>query len=329
MKILHYYPALPKNGKYANPYSSNYRTALSKYFKITDTRPLKGFLLPLQLAFAAWRADIYIFNWIENFPYKHFRCVQYHLLILCFRIIKMRGKKLVWMFHNIHPHADANKYTESIMAYLLSNASLIIAHSREAADYAQQKAVCKVIYRCHPIVPFSDSKSVEFCSKKKYDVLIWGSILPYKGIPEFLSYLNSIHSQLSVLVVGKSKDEGLTKSIQAECNELISYSDRRLEFKDLENLIKGSSYVVFPYIGGSVSSSGALIDTIAMGGNPVGPNKGAFKDIAKEGCCHVYNDYAELVSILENDLKISKLSVSTFIRENSWENFVKSIISEL
>ena len=115
---VHYYPALPKSGKYANPYSSNYRKALSKYFKIIDTHPLKGFLLPLQLAFAAWRADIYIFNWIENFPYRHFRRVQYHLLILCFRIIKMRGKKIVWMFHNIHPHADANKYTESIMAYL-------------------------------------------------------------------------------------------------------------------------------------------------------------------------------------------------------------------
>ena len=117
--------------------------------------------------------------------------------------------------------------------------------------------------------------------------------------------------------------------IQAECNELISYSDRRLEFKELENLIKGSRYVVFPYIGGSVSSSGALIDTIAMGGNPVGPNKGAFKDIAEEGVCYVYNDYAELVSILENDMKISKQSVLTFIRDNSWDNFVKSIIDEL
>lgn len=329
MKTLHYYPALPKGGKYANPYSSNYRTALSKYFKITDTRPLKSFLLPMQLAFSAWCADIYVFNWIENFPYKHFRCVQYHLLILCFRIIKLRGKKLVWMFHNIHPHDDANKYTKSIMAYLFSNASLIIAHSKEAADYVRHKKACKVIYRCHPIVPFSDSKPVGFCSKTKYDVLVWGSILPYKGIPEFLSYLNSVHSKLSVLVVGKSKDEELTKAIQVECNEHISYSDRRLDFHELENLIKGSRYVVFPYIGGSVSSSGALIDTIAMGGNPVGPNKGAFKDVAEEGCCHVYNDYAELASILESDLKISKLSVSTFIRENSWENFVKSIISEL
>lgn len=329
MQKLYYYPALPKSGKYPNHYSSYYREALSNYFKIIDTRPLKGFLLPLQLTIVAWKANVYIFNWIENFPYRHFRYIQYALLIICFRIIKWRKKKLIWMFHNIHPHSNTNKYTESIMTYLFNNASLIIAHSKEAADFAQQKTTRKVIYRCHPITSLLDNTSSIESHNNKYDVLIWGSILPYKGIPEFLSYLNSIHSQLSVYVVGKSDDEKLTKAIYAECGEYISFSNKHLDFQELKSLIKDSKYVVFPYIGSSVSSSGALIDTIAMGGNPVGPNKGAFKDLSEEGCCHVYNNYEDLITILESDIKIDKQSVSVFTQKNSWINYVKSIINEL
>lgn len=328
MQKLHFYPALPKNGKYANPYSSYYREALSDYFRIIDTRPIKGFLLPLQLVIAAFRADVYIFNWIENFPYRYFKYIQCFLIILCFRIIKLRKKKLVWMFHNIHPHAETNKYSEHIMKYLFNNANLIIAHSKEASKYAQQKTTSKVLYKCHPIVPSLDDKLMKN-SKKQYDVLIWGSILPYKGIAEFLSYLNSKHSQLSVYVAGKSKDEKLTKAIKSECNEYISFSNRFLDFQELKRLIINSKYVVFPYIGSSVSSSGALIDTIAMGGNPIGPNIGAFKDISEEGCCHVYNDYTELMAILESDIKISNQSVLAFIQTNNWKNFVKSVINEL
>ena len=327
MNKLHYYPALPKSGKYANPYSNHYRKALSEHFKVIDTQPLKGFLLPLQLVIAAWKADIYIFNWIENFTYTHLKHVQCFLLILCFRIIKWRKKSLIWMFHNIHPHTGAGKYSEKIMTHLLNNATLIVAHSKDAANYAQSQAKCKVIYKCHPIEPFPNK--TQHTDMKKFDALIWGSILPYKGVVEFLSYLNSTHSRLSVYVAGKSKDETLTQAIKAECNEYVSFSNEYVDFHKLAGLISNSKFVVFPYIGNSVSSSGALIDTIAMGGNPVGPNKGAFKDIAEEGCCFVYNDYNELENILKSNAKIAKCAISTFVRTNSWKSFVESVINEL
>ena len=330
MKKLHYYPALPKNGQYANPYSDHYRKALSKYFKIVDTRAYKGVLLPFLLACSAlFKADIYLFNWIESFGYRYLKTLQYLLIILCFRIIKWRKKRLVWMFHNIHPHAKYGKYSSKIMDFLFKHADLIIAHSKEAAEYVQSKAKCKVLYRCHPVPPSFKLKMADKNNTPIYDVLIWGTVLPYKGVVEFLSYLTEIHSQLKVCVIGKCNDELLAQSINSLCSDYINFSNQYVDFQELSKLISQSRYVVFPYIGTSVSSSGALIDTIAIGGNAIGPNKGAFKDLADEGCCHVYKNYDELVNLIERNAQLDREAVRVFLHKNSWRNYVKSIVNEL
>lgn len=330
MKKLHYYPALPKNGQYANPYSHYYRKALSKYFKIVDTSAYKGVLLPFLLACSAlFKADIYLFNWIESFGYRYLKALQYMLIILCFRIIKCRKKRLVWMFHNMHPHAKNGKYSSKIMDFLFKHADLIIAHSKEAAEYVQSKAKFKVLYRCHPVPSSFELKTSDGNITPIYDVLIWGTVLPYKGIAEFLSYLTEIHSQLKVYVIGKCNDELLTQSINSLCSDYINFSNRHVDFQELSKLISQSRYVVFPYIGTSVSSSGALIDTVAMGGNAIGPNKGAFKDLADEGCCCVYDNYEELVNIVERNIKPDSEAIRIFLQKNSWENYVKSIVNEL
>lgn len=330
-KTLHYYPSPKPDGKYSNPYSIYYREALSKYFKIVDTQLWKGILLPAQLAWAALtKADVYIYNWIENFEYKHLKRMQLGLLLLGFRIVKWRKKKLVWMLHNLQPHSAAGgHYSQKIMSFLFCHADVIIAHSKEAVQYAQQVAKGKVIYRCHPIVPQNKKILISKKPTEEYDILIWGTILPYKGIPEFLEYLTATGTKLKTLIVGYCRDENLRKSVMDYCNDHITFINERIDFSALNDLIRNSRYVLFPYIGDSFSSSGALIDTIAMGGNPVGPNRGAFKDLSEEGCCLVYNNYTDLMKILHSNHQIGQTALTTFMHNHSWDNFVESIINEL
>ena len=330
-KTLHYYPSPKPDGKYSNPYSIYYREALSKYFKVVDTQLWKGCLLPAQLAWAALtKADVYIYNWIENFEYKHLKRIQFGLLLLGFRIVKWRKKKLVWMLHNLQPHSVAGgRYSQKIMSFLFCHSDVIIAHSKEAVQYAQQVAKGKVMYRCHPIIPQKKNVLIPDEPTEKYDILIWGTILPYKGIPEFLGYLTSTDTFFKILIVGYCKDENLKKSVMAYCNDHITFINERIDFTALNVLIKNSRYVLFPYFGDSVSSSGALIDTIAMGGNPVGPNRGAFKDLSEEGCCLVYNNYTDLMRILHSNHQIDQSTITTFMHNHSWNNFVESIINEL
>ena len=314
-KTLHYYPSPKPDGKYSNPYSIYYREALSKYFKVVDTQLWKGCLQPTQLVWAALtKADVYIYNWIENFEYKHLKRIQLGLLLLGFRIVKWR---------------NGGRYSQKIMSFLFCHSDVIIAHSKEAVQYAQQVAKGKVIYKCHPIIAQQENVLIPDKSTEKYDILIWGTILPYKGIPEFLSYLTSTDTFFKILIVGYCKDENLKSSVMAYCNDHITFINERIDFTALNVLIKNSRYVLFPYIGDSVSSSGALIDTIAMGGNPVGPNRGAFKDLSEEGCCLVYNNYTDLMRILHSNHQIDQSTITTFMHNHSWNNFVESIINEL
>lgn len=324
----HYYPSPKPDGKYSNPYSIYFRESLEKHFKVVDTQLWKGDLLPFQLVISSmFRADIYIYNWIENFGYKRFKQIQYRLLILCFKIIKWRRKKIVWIFHNIKPHSKSDLYSMKIMNYLYLHANLIVAHSKEAERHVRQNSRCKVIYMCHPIVPIK--KTVGDSSIRKYDVLIWGTILPYKGIPEFLSYVNSVENNLQILIIGNCSDEKLACKIESQCNDRIKYFNKRVDFQDLQQLVQQAHYVVFPYIGESVSSSGALIDTIAMNGNVIGPNKGAFRDLSEEGCCFIYNSYDELMDLLKGNYLIDRDKLNDFIQRHSWDNFVDTLIKEI
>lgn len=230
------------------------------------------------------------------------------------------------MFHNMHPHQGENVLSGKIQTILYDSADLVISHSREAAAFAKNKAKGKVLYVCHPVKPLH-LKSVETIMDS--DVLIWGTISPYKGVEEFLREVRERNSDLSIYIVGKCSEPLLVESIQKLCGKNVLFENRRASFEELAGLIQHTKYVLFPYTGDCVSSSGALIDTIALGGLPIGPNKGAFKDLAQEGVCVTYQDYDELFSILGKSSISDKSKIEDFIMKNSWNTFTDFLYENL
>ena len=157
-------------------------------------------------------------------------------------------------------------------------------------------------------------------SGRSDEILIWGNILPYKGVLEFISSPAVRVAGLNVRIVGRCKDPGMAKDIEkavAECDSAefvgsysngseslrskIIFENRAADFDELASLVSSSKFVLFPYLPGSVSSSGVLMDTLAMGGNPVGPAVGAFADLSRENVCFVYGSEAEMIEILVAD----------------------------
>ncbi len=322
MKKIYFYPSVPIGG-YGNPYPKNFKTAISKYYKVVDKVGMQAGA-SFCLLRHSFLADIYILNWIESISSHRFSVVQYLVACLSLRIIKLRGKEIVWMLHNVHPHKGVDKYSESIMSYLYEHANLIVAHSKEAAEYAKGKAKGRVEYICHPVAPIAIPNEWDG-SVEPYDVLIWGEILPYKGILEFVSNAQVRESGFKIFIVGKCKDAKLSEQLNAYCNDFIHYENRRASYSELKALMNKARYVLFPYLSGSVSSSGALIDTIVLGGTPVGSNIGAFKDLAREGGCLVYDDYARLLDILSSDRTVDDVKREDFIAQNTWDLFAKKL----
>lgn len=202
------------------------------------------------------------------------------------------------------------------------------------------------------------------------EVLIWGNILPYKGVLEFVSSPAVRTAGLNVRIVGRCKDASLAAAIEkavGQCNagesaggfvsadsgssESVSacldcskdgeslgsvipdavtfhrtrivFENRAADFEELAVLIRSSRHVLFPYLPGSVSSSGVLMDTLSMGGNPVGPAIGAFADLARENVCDVYGSEAEMIEILKSDRRINPETLRSFIARNSWQAYAK------
>lgn len=325
MAKIYYYPSCPPGG-YGNPYSSNVKNAWTKYGEVLEkcNMPVKPAVKGLLKN--CFKADIFLLNWIEGIANHRGGVVQYYLAIFCLFIIRMRRKKIVWTLHNIHPHGGANTFSKKMSVYLYNHADLIIAHSKDAQKYATARAKCPVYYVCHP---FNTFEHIASTNEKTNDILIWGSIYPYKGVPQFLKEVSSRKVELTIRIVGRCPDASLTEEIKMAIkdNRNIIFENRRPEYKEIAQLITLSKYVLFPYIGGSVSSSGALMDTIAMGGIAMGPYVGAFKDLSQDGICVTYDDYDDMFKKLSSSTRLSEQYIDSFVKENSWDNFAKFVLS--
>ena len=319
---VYFYPSCPREG-YTNPYCINYKQILKKEFTLLDAENKVTPMKTATLFRYSLVEDMVILNWIENVGKLRLGIVQFFLAYLSLTILKLRKKDIIWMFHNMTPHEGRDYSSDILCSFLYKNATLVISHSQEAAEYVRKHAQCRVEYICHPI------KALDFTFRndlKQYDVLIWGTILPYKGIVEFLENCKDKTDDVSILILGKCSDESLCKQIEQLCGKWVTFENRMAEFDELASYIKKCKYVLFPYIGNSISSSGALIDTLAMKGNPIGPAKGAFMDLSKEGVCITYRNYDELIGILRSStLKISEERRELFINSNSWVVFGKKL----
>lgn len=317
---VYYYPS-PSRGGYPNPYSYHYKEAIEKEYNLINRENKCAKILGWDFFKNSFKADLYIINWLESICFLRLGWLQYIFACLGLWIIKKRRKKIVWMFHNIHPHQGDNQQSQKIQYKLFCQASLIMTHSKEAMEYAQKHTNKKVIFINHPISPITFKKiNIDIPS---FDILIWGAILPYKGIAEFLEIKQIQQSSITIRILGSCKNPVLSNKINNCCNEHILFENRKATFDEISAYINKSKYVLFPYIGNCVSSSGALIDTLVLGGTPIGPNVGAFKDLSEKGLCLTYENKTDLLNLLTSHNTINNSEKNKFITENSWSNLIK------
>ena len=237
-------------------------------------------------------------------------------------------RKIIFIFHNPRPHKGETPISRRLTDAQLRQADVVIAHSQEAATVARLRLAVlaedpgKVCYIAHPVTPFTGQAAPAVAP---FDILIWGDILPYKGVLEFVREPALAESGLCVRIIGRCADPVYARELESSLPAGVSFENRRAPFEELASLSKAARYVLFPYLPGSVSSSGVLMDTLALGGTPVGPAVGAFADLAEEGLCLTYSSVEELFAILSGKQEIDTARRTAFIRNHSWEVFAKTI----
>lgn len=283
----------------------------------------------IQLAGYLPKIDYIFLNWIENLPDRKGGVIQSLLFPLMVSYLLVKGAKVVWIMHNKISHKSSCLFLKKSIFSLMSRFShLIITHSSEGLRFLEArspKAKSRTIFLHHPVV----LKCCPAATQKKYDILIWGTMHPYKGILEFVSFCaqNSRARQLKVLIAGKFIDERYYQKVIKQKTDNIEVLNAFIDDQQVLEYSCLSRYILFPYSGESVLSSGALMDSVGMLANIIGPRAGAFSDLAQEGIVSVFTSYHDIVDIIREPIDDQKQreKLMSFALDNSWDNFAYRI----
>ena len=275
------------------------------------------------------RLDILFLNWPEEVPERRGGTFQAFFYILMIFWLKFRKTAICWTFHNKVSHVQGKTGLKNFLRYFTArNADFIITHAKEGISLVEklaQPGYPKIKFFHHPVLPAINLKPYD---EKKYDLIMWGMVTPYKGVDEFLTFIEHEHlDHLKILIAGKIGGNAYRDKVLAHRSNTITILDRFIPVDELEMYISQSRAVLFTYLENSILSSGALMDTLRYAPLVIGPACGAFNDLKEEGLILTYNDYAHLKVLLTDELRFKPdvNKIQQFITENSWENFGKSL----
>tara|TARA_R110000796_G_scaffold86056_6_gene186397 strand:- start:8577 stop:9608 length:1032 start_codon:yes stop_codon:yes gene_type:complete len=326
MEKIYFYPQLDyTNLSSPNPYIVDFQRALSSHYTIANKKSNQiGVLDFFKYLF---KADIYIFNWIEDLPIYKYGKIQILFFLFFLIIAKLINKKIIWVLHNKYSHfSSKNSWTDFMYSILMKYSDLIVTHSREGISFTREKYpayVNKVKYINHPIRELLVKTPRK---EKEYDFLIWGNIQPYKGIREFLKFLKTNHiNSVKILIVGKCIDNHYKKDITSLLSNNVTFKDGFFSLDEIAKMACHCEFILFVHNAISVLSSGALIDSIRMGVQIIGPHRGAFKDLSTLSFINTYKDYEDILLLHKKHggehAAINAKEHLDFFKKNTWETF--------
>ena len=318
---IYVYPLTNENIKPgSNPYIPQLILNLNRHFQVINNITDKG-LIDAIAKFG--KTDIYYLNWIEDVPTKRYGVLQ--TLILPFFLVacKIANKKIVWFIHNNISHSKKKfGLKKFIVGLLLRFADLILSHSAEV-KFTIPKDKSRVFH--HPLEKFRPLPNLQ---KKKYDVLIWGSVSPYKGISEFVEHAaaSASLSKYKFLIAGSFPSIDYYEEVINKKSDNISVINKMFSEEELIELFSESKYILFTYASESVLSSAALCKSLSFGKEVIAPCRGSFKELGRDQLLHNFDSFASLEKLLDQlsqgeIKKVEEAHLHKYAENTSWERF--------
>jgi beta-1,4-mannosyltransferase len=332
LKRIYLYPISSRHSKIVlyNPYIDDLASAIEKYYNVINKHNPsdKGIFDFIRYIF---KTDYLFLNWIENLPERKGGKYQTWFFFAILPLLKLLGIKIIWTMHNKLSHSKNHlAVKQSIFNKLLQKSDVILTHSSEGISYAESIVPgihSRLQYFAHPV----KDRRGELRAENTRDILIWGTLSPYKGILEFLKLLHeqNLQNKYKILIIGKSISKDYFNSLLDYSNENILIREDFVDSKALQELISQSKIVLFTYATSSILSSGALMDSIGFGATAIGPEVGAFNDLAKEGIITTYKNQDDIISVINNqpngNRTIPENNMDTFLKENSWNKYAENV----
>lgn len=339
MRRAYVYPYSGRNNSLVhNPYIDNFIEAAKPWFHIVNYQKKSntGIFDLFQYLF---RMDVIFLNWIEDLPDKKYGVLQSVFFVFFLILMKARSVKVVWTFHNKGTHGSIHPGIKSrLLRLMMHHADLIITHASEGRDFLKQQGGLsdeQILFAHHPVVCYSHrghDPSYPF----SVDLLIWGALERYKKVDEFLRFAvdQGYNQRYAFYVHGRIRDPQY-RDLLLEFNQFpnVEVHDGFIAFEQLYRMMNRTRLTAFIYSHSSVLSSGALMDSLCGTSAIIGPHKGAFADLQKEGLIFTFKQFQDIFAVLESvtqetlsDLNHKKYE---FFKQNTWTDFAQKVNKSL
>lgn len=344
MKIVVYPQQLGNAGLQSNPYICDFVAAMTAAGAQVANGPARNPLigmLPRCLA-----GDALVLHWLENVPdYKH-GAVQTVCALAMLAAARLTGHKVVWFLHNNRSHAASHQWQKRLITRaLMRHSSLVVTHASQGLDALRSQCPerkGRAVWLHHPtknrIALARECRNAAAGGGPEADVLIWGTISPYKGVDQWLQYVVDHQLPLRVRIVGHCGDAGLAGRIAelARRAPAATFINRSITFDQLAAEVARARFVLVPYAAESVLSSGILMDSLSVGAKVIGPDVGSFRDYAAEPLLSVstFRSLADVARIVAEDggQPADLDGYERFLDAHSWAHFagqLTKLIEEL
>lgn len=304
-----------------NPYIDDFVKSLKPYLSFLNMEAPShtGFIDFLKYMF---RVKYLFLNWIEDLPDKKYGKLQSFLLPWIVRFFQLTGGRVIWTLHNKGSHYGMPGAKQKLVDFLARNSNFVLTHAKAGELFAQELgAKAPIFYRFHPIKKYAITKH-----NKDYDLLIWGTITPYKALDKFFGLVSQSEylSRLKILVTGKILDPDYETELMTLLPSNVELKNAFIGFDELGHYIACTRYVLFTYQSDSVLSSGALMDSLGFGAKVIGPHSGSFAELKELGIIETYDQLTDLERVLkkiEPYEESREERINSFVTENSWTEY--------
>lgn len=216
-------------------------------------------------------------------------------------LMRLYGAKIVWTVHNKTSHNDSKNKSNTKVFYIkmLKRTDMIMVHCQETTDslindYGVSKN--KIFNVPHGAYDDEIAKPIDWkykdkVNEKKFILLTFGNIVPYKNIPLLIEALNEMQIDgIQLLIAGKARDEKLENKIS---NKLINtdyiFDNRFVPDEEMKSLFSLSDCVVLPYEKESMYNSGVAVMAFSKSLPVIVSNFGAIKEISDRNFVFEYD----------------------------------------
>ncbi|HEY4288440.1 MAG TPA: hypothetical protein VGN00_15155 [Puia sp.] len=321
-RAAYVYPNIPvgRMGS-GNPYIERLKDALrAEGMEVTATVSGNAFA---DLVRKGHSADVVILNWLEDLPSRRLGVLQSFILMPYLFLIRLRGTSLIWIKHNKVSHTQRLfGLRKMIQRFLQRHADHIIVHARDE----EMAGAAKAVFLPHPCtVTPEEILAPDETMKPEIDLLIWGSLQPYKGVLEFLQSVekDALMQTLRIHIVGKCSPE-YWHQLKEHAGRNVTLVNTFISEDEIRELFSRTRFIVFTYNKKSVLSSGVLMDSLVACKRMFAPDCGAFRDMAEEQrFVTLFSDISEIPGLYRDNVDnfiLDRSRVSAFVAQNSWNN---------